>query len=68
VSSKIRTDSGDAFHAWEPLQATRQDYANAVIRTIQREGGRSFGELLGVFREAGREWDREESFRRRAAA
>jgi hypothetical protein len=58
VSSNVRTDSGDAYHAWEEPQVTRQGYANAVIRKIQREGGRSFDELLGAFREAGLEYDR----------
>lgn len=68
MSNNIRTDSGDAFHAWEELVVTRQGYANGVVATMQREGCYSFEQLLSEFREAGRVYDLEATYRRRRAA
>lgn len=68
MSNNVRSDSGDAFHAWEELQISRQDFANGRVRAMQRKGGCSFAELLKAFREAGREYDRDATYRRRRAA
>lgn len=68
MSSNVRADSGDAYHAWEELEVTRQGYANGVVATMQREEAYSFAELLSAFREAGREYDRDATSRRWRAA
>ncbi len=68
MSNNIRSDSGDAFHAWKDVKCSRQGYANAAVAQYQRAPGiKKFADLLQVFRNAGLEYDRWTRERERAA-